>query len=184
MQAKLVQRLDALSKAFAARRIYDIKRISKDCINDASLTNDYEMAKIAVISYSLFKMLTKEHFFENRQWPSVSKNITDSLEKSRLAAERDQHRAFKKQMKNTIHKIEEIDLELSHFARTLYEKSKIKQASSAYALGLSLSQAADLTGANKKELQHYIGATRIHDEEPITTGILQRIRGFKQVMGL
>ncbi|MEM4327213.1 MAG: hypothetical protein QXZ13_03555, partial [Candidatus Diapherotrites archaeon] len=92
-------------------------------------------------------------------------------------------RAFKKHLKETIEKIEEIDQNLSHYAKAMYEKAKIKQASTAYALGLSLSQAATLTGANKKELQKYIGITRIHDEEPYKESIAERLSVLRNIIG-
>jgi hypothetical protein len=181
MQPKLAQRLDALSKAFSAGNIYDIKKIANDSINDATISFDHDMAKIAVIAYALYKMLTKEHFVQNPKWKEVAASITISLQKSTQAALQGKHRSFKRNLKDTIQKIENIDDKLSHFAKNIYEKAKMKQASTAYALGLSLSQAAELTGAAKKELQHYIGETRIHDEEPTTTGIKKRIIALKEI---
>jgi len=55
-------------------------------------------------------------------------------------------------------------------------------ASSAYAFGLSLGSAADLTGADSKELMQYIGATKIHDEEEIELNISQRIKKFSGLL--
>lgn len=183
MQPRLVQRLDALSKAFSAGNIYDIKRIANDSISDATISSDQDMAKISVISYALYKMLTKEHFIQSPKWNDVLASITESLQRSTQAAMQDKHRSFKRNLKDTIEKIESIDNELSHFARNIYEKAKMKQASTAYALGLSLSQAAELTGAERKELQHYIGETRIHDEEPSTSGIKKRMAALTEAVG-
>ncbi len=181
MQNRLVQRINALSQAFLARNFFDMKRIASDSISEAVLQNDYDLAKVSVISYCLYKMTSKEHFVSNPKWKFISNSIVQNLDKSAMAFGKGQTRDFKKHLKNAIDKIEEIDQDLSHYAKTIFEKAKTKQASTAYALGMSLSQAASLTGANKKELQKYIGITRIHDEEPYKESILERLSILKNL---
>jgi hypothetical protein len=71
---------------------------------------------------------------------------------------------------------------MGNYVSNLYEKARIKMASSAYGLGLSLSQAAMLTGADKKQLLNYIGITKMHDEIKETKGIASRIKSLKKAL--
>ena len=85
-------------------------------------------------------------------------------------------------LKKVIQNITRIDSELGNYAIGIYEKAKVKEASLAYSYGLSIAQAADLTGADKKELQSYIGATTMHDEEPEIKNITIRVRELKELV--
>lgn len=183
MDPRLPRRLDALLSAFRAANPGDLKRIGNDAIADAALGSDYGLAAVSVIAYSLYKMLTKEHFTQSPRWQKISDSILSELGKSLGSIEKNDLDAFNRHMGHVIGKIEQVDDELSHYARNIFEKAKIKQASTAYALGLSLSQAAELAHADRNELQRYIGITRIHDEHQAGKGIAQRLRGLKAALG-
>ena len=60
----------------------------------------------------------------------------------------------------------------------------MKYASDAYFLGASLGQAAALTGADKKTLLEYIGATKLHDKEERGKGIAERLKALKKALGV
>lgn len=183
MESKLSKRLEAMLLAFGAGNGADLKRIGNDAIADAVLQSDDGLATLSIIAYSLYKILGRQHFVQNKRWPMVAENIKKCLEKSMNALKQENQAEFSKQMANVISSIEEIDNELSNYAKSIYEKAKVKQASTAYAFGLSMNKAAELTKADKNELQHYIGITRIHDEQPAGPGIGQRLRALKEVLG-
>lgn len=183
MGSRTASKLEALIGAFEARKVQDLKRLGSDLISEAAVKNEVNLAKISVIAYSLYKILSKDHFLKNRKWPSVSESIDSELLKAVQSAEKGDEKGLNEHLSHAIHKIELIDEELSNFARNIFEKARIKQASSAYASGLSLAQAASLTGADKKELQKYIGATTIHDEQPVFMGIEQRLQALREALG-
>jgi len=182
MDSRIANRTEALVKAFRANNLPDLKRLANDSIREAVLENKKELAEIAVIAYSLYKILSKDHFTRNRHWPTVSESIILALKKAIASINKGEQNAFNRYISNVEREIGVIDSRLSNFARTIYEKSRVKQASTAYALGLSLNQAAFLTNADRKTLQNYIGATRIHDEEPIRMGIKQRLSKLKELL--
>ncbi len=179
MDARLPRRLDALCHAFAAQNPGDLKRIGNDAIADAALGSDHDLAAVSVIAYALYKILSKEHFTQSPRWQKISDSISTSLQKSLTAAAAGEENSLHRNMEGVIAKIRDVDDELSNYARNIYEKAKIKQASTAYALGMSLGQAAELTHANRNEVQRYIGITRIHDEQPPDRGIAQRLKTLK-----
>ena len=78
--------------------------------------------------------------------------------------------------------ISELSSSHGRFLGDLIGKARVKQASRAYALGLSLSSAIELTGANRFELYAYIGRTKIHDDMP-SKSVAQRYETTKKVLG-
>jgi len=182
MDSRLPKRIESLSKAFQSHKAYDLKKMGRDYIEDAAVDSDKDLAAISVIAYCLYKMTTKNHIMNNPRWKIVSQTITKKLNSAKIAAEKNNQNELHTQLQNTIGEIEFIDNELSNYARNVYEKGKIKQASTAYASGLSLSQAAALTDANKRELQEYIGATRIHDESLDKIEMQERLEKLRRII--
>ena len=176
MDPKLWKRLDAVTKAFAARKTPDLKQIGR------AVENDPELALVSVVAYCLYKMASKNHFVKNRRWPRVVEIILGNLKKGRSAAEQGDEARFTRNLASIVGEIQFIDHELSNYAKDLFEKAKIKQASTAYAAGVSLSQAAALTGADRKELQKYIGITRIHDEQEPLYSIQERLAKMRELL--
>ena len=182
MNEGLLKRLETLADAFREERALDLKRIGSKSIREAAERGDTWMAKLSVISYSLYKMLSKDHFVKSPRWGEISRNIKSEIAKASEALEGNDLEAFNTSIDNAVKSIERTDDELSNFAKNIYGKARIKQASTAYAIGLSLNQAASLTGADRKELQKYIGFTRIHDEQPAHVGIGERMKMLREML--
>ncbi|HZX20701.1 MAG TPA: hypothetical protein VFF13_06855 [archaeon] len=179
MDSALISRIDALTKAFQNGKFFEVKRIGKESIKDAVVKNSQDFAAISVISYSLYKMLSKEKFTKSKRWPTITKIIVAALQKSSEALKKENIKSFETNIENAVNEIKIVDDDLSNYVKNIFEKAKVKEASTAYALGLSIGQSADLTGADKAELQKYIGFTRIHDEQVISRSLSQRLKNLK-----
>ncbi len=183
MPESLGKSLATLISAFESGQAHDLKKIGNMLIEEAAERNSAELARLSAISYALYKILSKDHFVKSPQWPKMAINIRSELLKAGRAAEKNDIGAFGRSLESAVKDIQGIDSELSNYARNIYEKARVKQASTAYAAGLSLRQAAELTGADRKDLQRYIGITRIHDEQPSGMGIAQRMEQLRKVLG-
>jgi len=182
MGSSLINTLNNLSKAFQAGNMRDLKRMANNTIKEASMNNDPKLAKAAVIAYAFYKIYSKEHITSNTRWQSAKKLISASLDKSIEAIQKNNEEGFQKNIQSAVKEIQVIDDKLSNYAENIFEKAKIKQASTAYALGLSIGRSAELTGADPKDLQKYIGFTRIHDEQPIKGSISERLKTLKELL--
>lgn len=167
---------------FEGKRSLELRGLSNRLVREASIENNKHKAKLGIISYSLHKMLSKNHFISNKNWPKLVSMIVSGLNETLVAVENkeDEELVFKKT--RVIQIIQKIDSNLGNFAQNIYDKAKVKQASLAYSYGLSISQAADLTGADKKELQSYIGFTTMHDEEDEPQSITQRVSDLRVLL--
>jgi len=174
--------IDETLRLFNEKRILELRGISNRLVREAALSNDYAKAELGTIAYALHKIETKSHFVRSPQWGKVKLEISSHLNQAASAARFDKKEELMEALKAVIRNITQIDNELGNYAQNIYEKAKVKQASQAYSYGVSISQAAALTGADQKELQSYIGFTTMHDEEPETKNIKQRVNELIKII--
>jgi GTP1/Obg family GTP-binding protein len=174
--------VNEVSNLFSQNRVFELRGIGKRLIREAAIENNYAKAELAVIAYALHKLETKEHIATNKKWLNVKNRIIKNFGESIQALKVNNKEDFFQQLKEVILDIQKLDSSLGNYAQSLYEKSKVKQASQAYSYGLSISQSAELTGANKKELQSYIGFTKMNDEEPEMKTIRKRVKELKELL--
>ena len=175
--------IEEVGKLFQQKRIMDLRGLSNRLIREAAMEENYAKAELGVIAYALHKLDTKNHISNNLKWQKVKQIIIADLKSAGYAARENNSTMLIGKLKNIVKHISMIDSELGNFTQNLYEKAKVKQASLAYSYGLSLAQSADLTGADKKELQSYIGFTKMSDEETEQKKISQRVSELKQLLG-
>ncbi|MCX6769715.1 MAG: hypothetical protein NT051_03475, partial [Candidatus Micrarchaeota archaeon] len=77
--------------------------------------------------------------------------------------------------------IEKMDDEDRRFVKGILQKGRLKIASSLYAQGLSLGNAADVTGTDKRELLLYAGQTMMFDRVKETLTIQQRMKDLREI---
>ncbi len=155
-----------IKNAFKERDSFKLREIANDAIREATLNYDKDLADIAVLAYSLSKILSKLHFRERRDWKKFEKNMERELANLvGLSKTGDLSKICDK----LINLIEEIDESAGNYAKGIVHKARVKMASTAYALGLSIGAAAELTGADKYDLLRYVGVTKIHDRPFVRT---------------
>lgn len=171
--------IEEVLRLFDEKKVFDLRGMSSRLIREAAMGNDYAKAELGVIAYALHKIESKQHFVNSMQWGRLKQIVKEDLKNAGLATKANDTKLFLESLKKIIQHITKIDAELGNYAMGIYEKAKVKEASLAYSYGLSIAQAADLTGADKKELQSYIGSTTMHDEEAEIKNISQRIKELR-----
>lgn len=169
-------------KLFEENKVFDLRGLSSRVVREAALNNDYAKAELGVIAYALHKIESKQHFVKSPQWGKLKQSVKINLRNAQIAIQQKNTKNFLESLKKVIQNITKIDSQLGNYAIGIYDKAKIKEASLAYSYGLSIAQAAELTGADKKELQEYIGATTMHDEELEAKTMLQRVNELKEML--
>ncbi|MBN2127290.1 MAG: hypothetical protein JW703_02760 [Candidatus Diapherotrites archaeon] len=183
MLSDLASKTSVLRSAFNKKDTSRLGKLTYDLIKEAVFSSDKIAAKLSLVSYALKKLLSKRHIIESENWPSVKQEILINLDSAIEAIRFGNIKNFDKSLKKIMDHTLALDKKIGNYVINLMEKSRLKQASTAYALGLSLSQAADLTDADKLELQSYIGVTRIHDEQPGEMKIIERMNKLKNYLG-
>ncbi len=171
----LFHTLNEIREAFLGTHVFKLRRISEHALKEGVLHNDKGLAELAAISYALHKMMTKTHIVEHPSFPSVRQKLDEEIGHAVKALETDSWHIFKPELDHVIKGIESVNDELGHHWTGFYQKGKIKLASEAHTMGMSLSQASDLLEVDKKAVQDYLGSTRLFDRERIEKNISQRI---------
>lgn len=174
-------KIGEIEDAFGRNRSFELKRLSNELIQSAVVDYDMTMAELAIVAYSLNKLNSKEHIVKSRKWVDAKKAIIESMDEMASAIEANNAEKFSGILKELSHKVTEVDKELGNYVQNVYDKARVKMASNAYSLGLSLGQAAELTKADKKNLQGYIGHTLIHDRIKEKIGIGDRVDKLKKI---
>ena len=159
-----------------------LREAANDAIAQAAFENDSKKAEIAVISYSLGKLLSKAHFQRSKNWPRVADSILREINEAVSLARSDEFGLLEKKLSSVVSTVAKVDFEFGNYWQNLIEKARVKQASSAYALGLSLSQACGLTCCDKQALFNYIGFTKMHEETPVLKNISERVDRLKELL--
>ncbi len=162
-----------LKKYIQNKDIGKLRELGNIALEKAIIEEDKKFIYISLISYALSKIFLKRHFqpFHEKIKNKLLEIIDDRKDYERLFME-------------ITNNIKKIDNELGWYTIDLIEKAKLKQALRAYALGMTINKACELTGCDRVELQSYVGYTKIHDKPyNISKPVLERFKTLKKIFG-
>ena len=174
--------LEKLRNAFRRKNSSALKKISNRAIEQAAMTEDADLVNISLISYALYKLVSKPHILKTEQWKKFVEDVDEDLGEAMQLKE--EGKPIKGILENDIIRdISEIDSALGNYARDIIGKARVKQASRIYAMGLSLDKAISLTDADRFQLLQYIGSTVIHDRPYTKTkSVIDRYKKTKEIL--
>ena len=179
--------IGTLRKATSALKREDIAKLnelSDHTIHGASIFQDKDEIMLAVVIYSLSKIVKRTES-NPEYWKKVYTNIESDLESARFYLEKNKEEQYKKVIKNILEDIGKVDDKLKLYINDVLETAKTVKGSKLYEQGVSLGKAAELLGVSQWELQSYIGKTKIIDqykEKVIPVSV--RIKHAKSIFGL
>ena len=183
MTKEMARALTEVKDAFSKSQVFRLRQLGNKLLGEAALRGDENLAEVSVIAYSLHKLSSKEHVAKSAGWGGIKRNILGSLGNAINSLKKETAGDFNAAMHRVISNVSETDTQLGYYMQNLYDKARVKQASRAYSLGLSLSQAAELTKADKGRLLSYIGGTKIYDAEKGEVGIGKRLEKLRESLG-
>ncbi len=169
----IIRILEETKVALKAKDTLKLKQLSDQTNNTASRTQDADNIAVAVIVYSLGKILERGYLGDGlivKRIDAVIKNIkkggnllTNSLKQLRA-------------------EIERVSPGMKKYIQEVFRKASINKASKIYGHGVSMENTAKLLGITVWELANYAGQTGISDSpESKTLGIRERIKLVKEI---
>lgn len=169
-----------LRNAFEKNNIPELKQLSEEFASDAFIHFQKENIRLSIVAYSCAKFLEKPYVISDPAWASFRKNLLALLDETlRDWNAGRQEQAFAR-LGKSLSLIEELGEELGRFVLGVVEKAKLKAGAEIYVHGASLGTAAELSGAEKRELASYISATRL-PEKYVTKSVSQRMQDLKKI---
>ncbi len=149
--------------------------IENNTLEQAVITFNKDISEVCVLIYGLRKLISKKHISQADSWITYKRAIIQNLESALKVYKEEDTSKFNNYIKNTIEIIKQADHELGRYVSIVIDDGRIKLASTAYAYGLSASQASDLLSISKKQLMSYVGITKMPDEDKHFKSISERV---------
>jgi len=176
----LTETKQALEKGDALK----IKNLSNQTINTASFTQDPDNIAVAVIVYSIGKILERENYKQLNGWDVFYKIVEVSLTNSIKDLEKNNEKKFRSDLESIRGAIGKLSGKLKEYIEFVFRKAQINKASRLYEHGISMEQTAKLLGISMYELAEYVGKTGISDvAESRTLDVKGRIKIAEEIFG-
>jgi hypothetical protein len=164
MEKLFFKYINELIQSIENKDVSNLKSTSKKLVELSIKYESKILAQLAILSYCLFKILTKPHLNQNPKWPRLRSYILSVLKNKQF-----------ENISDILVEVYKLDVDFGYFIRNIVDKAKLKLASEAYALGMSLSASANYFDVNLFDLTQYIGEIKIHDEDRTPFGIYERL---------
>jgi hypothetical protein len=154
-----------------------LKSLSNQTVNTSSLTQDSDNIAVAVIVYSLSKIIERQDYRQLPGWKKFYTNILLYMDKSIKDIESKNYEMFRDDFKMIRGSIENLSGKLKKYIKEVLRNAEINKASRLYEHGISMEQTANLLGITLYELADYVGKTGISDvPENKTMNTKERIK--------
>lgn len=174
----LTEAKDAVEK----RDSYKLKTLSDQTIHSATIYQDADNVIVAVVVYSLAKIMERDKYREMDGWNMFYKTTMTNLDLGVKYASSGDFEKFLISMGKIRNSINEIKGDLSGYIRDVFYKAGINKAFKLYEHGLSSEKTADLLGVSLWDLAGYIGQSSVSESHlnealPITQRV-KIVEGF------
>ena len=172
--------LKVLKKTKEAIRKQDsvkLKELSNQTIHSASINQDADSIMIAVLVYSLSKILERTNYQKYPKWKSFFAHLTAHIDRAIKALEENKEEKFRDELQGIRKDISKLTGNFKIHVQNVFKKASINKASRIYEHGISMEKTSKLLGVSIWELAEYAGQTGISDINlNITLPIKQRIK--------
>ncbi len=174
----LREALDALETQNSQK----LRILSDQTVHSSSTAQDSSNIAIAVIVYSLSKIVERKYFQNTQELNSFYGKVIDNLEDAIEALEKKNEYLFKEKLKGVRIAVENLPGDFKNYVEDVFRKAKINKASKIYEHGISMEQTAKMLGISLWELASYSGGKEIPDAvENKTISIKQRIKYLESI---
>ena len=158
--------LNELAEILKAKEEIDIvqmKELSNHVIHDASVFQDEDSISVAVLIYSLSKVI------ERKQKDLDYSKVLDMMRLCILNLNNNDDTSFRKSAQRIFSFIRSIDEKLRLYISEVISQARVKKGCKLCEHGISTARAAEVLGISQWELMHYLGKTTLIDKlsEPI-----------------
>jgi hypothetical protein len=144
-------------KAVEKKDTYQLKILSDQTNNTASRTHDLDNIAIAVIIYSIEKILEREEYRKYPKWENFYKNLKFHIDRAIIYLKKNNEEEFSKCLKEIRKEMGHFSGKLKGYIKDVLRKASVNKASKIYEHGISMERTANLLGITLWELADYIG---------------------------
>jgi hypothetical protein len=174
--------LRCTKKALKTKNYVKIKILSGEMVHNSSIHQDPDVISVAVIVYSLSKLIEREHYKEYANWQDFYRNYLKGIDILIKCLEKNNIEEFRKEINYVTKLIESLTGNLKPYIADVFRKARINKASGIYEHGISMENTAKILGISIWELAEYAGQTKISDINlSVTMPIVDRLKIAEEI---
>jgi len=151
--------------------------LSNQTNNTASRTHDPDNIAVAVIVYSLSKIVERKKYRQYPGWNEFYKTVTSAIDSSIVALKKDDEKKVHANLNLITKVIGKLSGKLKQYIQDVFRKASINKASKIYEHGISMEKTAELLGITLFELASYAGQKDLpHPVPERSTDVRSRIK--------
>ena len=176
--------LQNVKKALRKKNYVEIKNLSDNIIHISSIHQNSDIISLAVIIYSLSKLIERESYKTEKNWDKFYEGYVKNIEDMIYALRKEDFEMFHEEIQSNRRLIQELSGDLKVYIKDVFNRAKINKASRIYEHGISMEKTAKILGVSLWELAEYAGKTGIGDVNlALTMPIKQRIKFTEEIFG-
>jgi len=141
-----------------------LKDLSDHTIHSSCHYQDVGSITIAVMLYTLSKIIERGDYKKITNWLSLVKKFNNELELARKLILQQQVNKYQSHIKKARQILESQSIQIKPYIQSVLKKAAINKGFKLYQHGLSMEQTAKLLGISQWELSGYIGHKQHHFE--------------------
>lgn len=180
----ILEVLKKVKTAFKNEDYIEIKNLSNQVIHNASINQDPDCIAVAIVIYSLSKLIERESYKTEKQWPKFFKEYLKNIDDAIAALEKNDIETFRDEIMQIRELMQNLSGNLKKSIDYIFRRAQINKASRIYEHGISMEKTAKILGISIWELAEYAGRTGVGDVNlGITMPIKERIKQAEEVFG-
>ena len=149
--------LEETKAALQAKNIVKIKILSDQTIHTSSISQDPDNIAVAVIVYSLSKIIEREQYQKYSGWKKFYQSYISTIEELIKSIKKNDDKHTKENLSRVRKEISNLSGDLKKNIEDVFMKASINKASKIYEHGISMEQTAKLLGISVWDLANYAG---------------------------
>ncbi len=169
-----IEILEATRKAVVENDAQSLRNLSNQTIHSASYIQDSGSIVLAVLVYTLSKLIERNAHEKIKNWKIFTKKLDSWFALAIQALKSGNQTAYESYLEQTRKSLTTISLNVKPYLQEVFHKASINKASRIYEHGISLGKTAQLLGITQWELAEYTGQK--HDRSYATIDARQRAK--------
>ena len=160
----LIEVLEETKNAIDTEDAARLKELSNYTIHDASIFQDTGNISMAILVYTLSKLIVRKDFERIEKWNEFLEKLDYYFDLAIADLEEDDFNMYEKHLQKARESINIIEKDIRPYIQEVMRKASVNKGSKLYEHGISVGQVAHILGLTEWELLEYAGEqTKITD---------------------
>ena len=170
----VLQVLELAKQSIIKKDAFTLKELSNQTIHCSCTFQDTGSIDLAILIYSLSKLIERSDDQRIKNWPKLVDNISKIFDLAAHSLKNNNYKKYEKRLETALDMLKSSSVNLKPYIEEVIRKASINKASKIYEHGISLGQTSKLLGITQWELSEYTGQRSKIDDVPHGKAIDQK----------